>query len=39
MALRRGAQAVRLQDITEGVRRELRKDGKVIEDPRCSIAP
>jgi hypothetical protein len=30
MALRRGAQTVRLQDITEGVRRELRKDGKVI---------
>lgn len=29
-ALRRGTQAVRLQDITEGVRRELRKDGKVI---------
>jgi SpoVK/Ycf46/Vps4 family AAA+-type ATPase len=27
-ALRRGAQAVRLQDITEGIRRELRKDGE-----------
>ncbi len=29
-ALRRGTQTVHLQDITEGVRRELRKDGKVI---------
>jgi hypothetical protein len=30
MALRRASQTVRLQDITEGIRRELRKDGKVI---------
>ena len=29
-ALRRASQTVRLQDITEGVRRELRKDGKVV---------
>ena len=30
MALRRASQTVRLQDITEGIRRELRKDGKVV---------
>ena len=30
MALRRGTQTVRLQDITESVFRELRKDGKVV---------
>jgi hypothetical protein len=30
MALRRGTETVRLQDITDGIRRELRKDGKVI---------
>jgi hypothetical protein len=30
MALRRGTGTVRLQDVTDGIRRELRKDGKVI---------
>jgi hypothetical protein len=30
VALRRGTATVRLQDITDGIRRELRKDGKVI---------
>jgi hypothetical protein len=30
MALRRGTGTVRMQDITDGIRRELRKDGKVI---------
>ena len=30
MALRRASQTVRLQDITDGIRRELRKDGKVV---------
>jgi ATP-dependent 26S proteasome regulatory subunit len=29
-ALRRHADTVRLQDITDGIRREFRKDGKVI---------
>ena len=30
MAVRRGATAIQLQDIVHGIRRELRKDGKVI---------
>jgi SpoVK/Ycf46/Vps4 family AAA+-type ATPase len=30
MALRRGVKTIRLHDITDGIRRELRKDGKVI---------
>ena len=30
MALRRGSDVVRLQDMRNGIRRELRKDGKVV---------
>jgi hypothetical protein len=30
MALRRGVKTIRVDDVTDGIRRELRKDGKVI---------